>query len=71
MCDNVKIDFYGQMKDDYFNKYLSNIDMYQYKGVIQPDDVITTLKSYDVLIFPTHYDGEGGLEYWLRLCLLQ
>lgn len=33
--------------------------MYQYKGVLQPYDVIHTLKQYDALIFPSHYDGEG------------
>ena len=33
--------------------------MYQYKGVLQPNDVIHTLKQYDALIFPSHYDGEG------------
>lgn len=27
--------------------------------MLQPNDVIPTLKQYDVLIFPSHYDGEG------------
>ena len=55
----VKIDFYGQKTDTYFDEYLNDIGMYQYKGVLQPNDVIPTLKQYDALIFPSHYDGEG------------
>ena len=33
--------------------------MFNYKGVLQPEEVLTTLRKYDVLIFPTHYEGEG------------
>ena len=33
--------------------------MFNYKGVLQPEEVLGTLKKYDVLIFPTHYEGEG------------
>ena len=55
----VKIDFYGQKTDTYFDEYLKGIEMYQYKGVLQPKDVIPTLEQYDALIFPSHYDGEG------------
>lgn len=36
--------------------------MYQYKGVLQPNDVIHTLKQYDALIFPSHYDGKYNNE---------
>ena len=55
----VKIDFYGQKQDDYFDCHLNGIGMFEYKGVLQPDEVIPTLKRYDALIFPSHYDGEG------------
>ena len=55
----VKIDFYGQKKDDYFDSNLSNIEMFTYRGILQPNEVIYTLQKYDALIFPTHYDGEG------------
>ncbi len=33
----VKIDFYGQKTDTYFDEYLKGIEMYQYKGVLQPN----------------------------------
>lgn len=55
----VKIDFYGQKTDAYFDENLSDIAMYEYKGVLQPDEVISTLNLYDALVFPSHYDGEG------------
>lgn len=55
----VNIDFYGQKTDTYFDDYLNVIDMCKYKGVLQPDEVISTLKRYDALIFPSHYIGEG------------
>lgn len=55
----VKIDFYGQKTDTYFDEYLNDIEIYQYKGVLQPNEVIPTLKKYDALIFPSHYEGEG------------
>lgn len=33
----VKIDFYGQKTDTYFDEYLKGIEMYQYKGVLHPN----------------------------------
>lgn len=33
--------------------------MFTYRGVLQPNEVISTLQKYDALIFPSHYDGEG------------
>ena len=57
--NSFTIAFYGQMTDDYFNNHLKNIPIYQYKGVLQPFEVISTLQQYDALIFPSHYEGEG------------
>lgn len=54
-----EIDFYGQIQDDYFEKNLQNADNLKYCGVLQPHEIIGTLKGYDALIFPSHYDGEG------------
>lgn len=52
----VNIDFYGQKTDLYFDEQLNEIGFYHYKG---PNEVIPTLKKYDALIFPSHYEGEG------------
>lgn len=57
--NSVKIDFYGQKTDAYFDGNLSTVAMYEYKGVLQPDEVIPTLNRYNALVFPTHYEGEG------------
>ena len=48
----VNIDFYGQKTDSYFDEQLNEIGFYHYKGVLQPNEVIPTLKRYDALIFP-------------------
>lgn len=55
----VKIDFYGQKTDTYYDENLCAVEMCEYKGVLQPDEVIPTLQQYDALIFPSHYEGEG------------
>ncbi|MGN1220028.1 MAG: glycosyltransferase [Candidatus Cryptobacteroides sp.] len=59
MSDKVTIDFFGQKTDCYFDSYLSDICICNYRGVLQPQEVIHTLQKYDALLFPTHYDGEG------------
>jgi len=30
-----------------------------YKGVLSPEEVISTLRHYDALVFPSYYLGEG------------
>lgn len=59
VVNKFTIDFYGSQTDDYYKNYMSEIPIYRYLGVLQPEDVISTLRQYDVLIFPTHYEGEG------------
>lgn len=59
LSQRISIDFYGQIKDSFFDENLSNINFYRYQGVLNPSEVIPTLKKYDILIFPSHYDGEG------------
>ncbi len=59
LARDMTIDFFGQKNDSYFDNHLEQIPIYRYKGVLAPDKVIETLKQYDALIFPTHYDGEG------------
>lgn len=57
--DFLMIDFFGQKTDDYYDTHLKSIPMFEYKGILQPHEVIPTLQKYDALIFPTHYGGEG------------
>ena len=55
----VVFDIYGPKMDGYFDAYISGNPMFEYKGIIQPEEVLDKLKGYDALIFPTHYEGEG------------
>lgn len=57
--NKVRFYFYGQKNDDYFDENLKDKEMFTYMGVLQPEHVLSTLEKYDVLIFPTHYEGEG------------
>jgi len=59
MLDNsFTIDIYGpideNMKDVKFNKFKAD-----YKGSLNPEKVLDTLRLYDVLVLPTYWKGEG------------
>lgn len=59
----ISIDFYGPILESdklYFEQEL--IEKYtfvHYKGVLEPNEIVTTLRSYDAMLFPTHYYTEG------------
>jgi glycosyltransferase involved in cell wall biosynthesis len=60
LSEDYKIDIYGPLdKEHYDNKFFKEKDKLEYKGLIDPQEVITTLRKYDVLILPTYYSGEG------------
>lgn len=57
--EDYVVDIYGPIMDEkytpsYFAQYKA-----QYKGVLNPDEVRSTLASYDVLLLPTYWPGEG------------
>lgn len=57
LSDDYVIDIYGPLidisKSDFINKRVN------YKGVLNPNDVIQTLDTYDFLLLPTYHNGEG------------
>lgn len=55
----ITLDIFGQKKDNFYDDKLIDIDFFNYNGVLEPEDVISTLNNYDALIFPSHYEGEG------------
>lgn len=57
--DTFTFDFYGPILDDDFIKKVESLSNVDYKGVLQPTNVISTLKKYNVLILPTYHNGEG------------
>ncbi len=59
--NSINVDFYGPIDASLtdFCEQVENIPNVQYKGVLDPAKIQETFKDYDVLIFPTFYDGEG------------
>lgn len=59
----VIIDFYGPINNDdrtFFESELCDkYNFINYCGLLQPEDIYSTLINYDVLLFPTHYFTEG------------
>lgn len=57
------LDIYGQVDGKYFEKF-GEIQkdfpaFIAYKGIVDSNDSVNTLKNYCALIFPTYYEGEG------------
>ena len=44
---------------DKFEQAMSGVENVEYKGVLDPADVVPTMAGYDALVFPTYYQGEG------------
>lgn len=62
--DRFIIDFYGKIADVYKNVFLQKIDNLKnvtYKGFLnlQRDNGYDALASYDIMLFPTYWKGEG------------
>jgi glycosyltransferase involved in cell wall biosynthesis len=58
----IRLSIYGPIEPSYkerFKRIIHNKENILYKGIIQPDKVKQTLSSYDLLLFPTYYEGEG------------
>lgn len=57
------LDLYGACHPDYierFNKIISNSpDYIRYKGVASPDESVSIVKNYYLLLFPTRFYTEG------------
>jgi glycosyltransferase involved in cell wall biosynthesis len=60
---DFEIDFYGSTSDQYTKEYFEELDLknVNYKGFLNLDskDGYAILASYDVLLFPTYFEGEG------------
>ena len=59
----ICLDIYGPIDDDYKNEFESLVrksNMINYCGIINGNEkIIETLSGYNVLLFPTFYEGEG------------
>ena len=60
--NKVIIDFYGPISNSdsvFFKEKLLSISFVCYKGILEPETIHERLSQYDLLILPTHYEGEG------------
>lgn len=57
--EGVSIDLYGPLLDGMSASDFSNLDRIDYKGVIRSDDVLNVLSTYDALLLPSFWPGEG------------
>lgn len=59
----VSIDFYGLFDDDYasFKQEVESFPNAHYKGLLDLTNIegYKVLASYDIMLFPTYYEGEG------------
>jgi glycosyltransferase involved in cell wall biosynthesis len=56
------LDVYGPTPAHYrteFDRLLSRSPDVHYHGVLSPDNVHGVLQNYDLMLFPTYYEGEG------------
>lgn len=56
---DVVIDLYGPWHDDLEHDVFDGCGNITYCGVLQPDEIIPTMRKYDASVLPTHYRGEG------------
>lgn len=57
--DTVSVDIYGPLFDDLKQGIFEDCEKVHYCGVLPPNDVIPTLKRYDMLLLPTKAESEG------------
>lgn len=59
----VGLDIYGEIDSNYlerFEQIKKNWPVYiKYCGIVSPNNSVKILNKYDVLLFPTYYEGEG------------
>ncbi len=60
---DYELDIYGEISLDYKSRFENIINMsnsyIKYKGVAKAEKSVEIIKNYDLLIFPTYYEGEG------------
>lgn len=58
---SVSLDIFGPVHDQEVISKIESVDGCNYKGVLSPEgnSIYNTLNNYDLLIFPTYYEGEG------------
>lgn len=55
----ITVDIYGPFQEDITERDFAGLKVVRYYGVLESQEVIPTLKTYDALLLPTYYEGEG------------
>lgn len=62
LTEAINITFFGPINPDAEEYFKNNLEKYRfikYHGALKPERIYDELIKYDVLLFPTHYIGEG------------
>ncbi len=61
--NNLTLDIYGPIQKGFENEFMNIMNgcdtNIKYKGVLSQEEISNTLVDYDLMVFPTYYDGEG------------
>lgn len=57
--ESVEIDVYGPLEEGIRKEDFNKNTNINYRGILDSDEIITTLKKYDLLILPTFFPAEG------------
>lgn len=60
LSNEYQIDIYGPLHDEYTNNYFDDYHV-NYKGILQAENVIETLRNYNVLLLPSFREGYPGV----------
>jgi glycosyltransferase involved in cell wall biosynthesis len=58
-AQDCTVDVYGPFSDGFSEREFEGNTRVTYHGVLTPDQVIPTLRRYDVVLLPTYHFGEG------------
>jgi glycosyltransferase involved in cell wall biosynthesis len=56
---NIQVDIYGPLYDGIDESVFLDADNVNYKGTIEPEDVVSIIGNYKALLFPSYLAGEG------------
>lgn len=57
--NDVTVDMYGPLCDGFTEDTFSGLKRLNYRGVLEPEEVLPTLANYDALLLPTFHSSEG------------
>lgn len=56
---DYSVDIYGPIDDRHYEYSVFKNSRVNYKGMLRPDEIETTLSKYNVLLLPSYFEGEG------------